>query len=599
VGHLDGTQPGKHTGSNQHLQRRNGVYYYRRRVPLHLAAKFGKKFVQVSLHTTSLKEAKKRRTLLDLEWDAKFAACSSPVNGEDGPAVQTSALTQPLSEAELVQLVRDYVAWRDQLARKREVTDYPENPVQRAEMRIEAEFETQTLQSHDDLQTHQWIYSAGQEALKAVGRSFEDPAVPGEVLAELVRRALLELSRRRHARLADDYSRSFFDHLFDPSRPVGATFGKLAEEHLQLVEEDAAINGLGAKGLDRQRATIALIREIVGDETPVDAVDYNECLQVRSVLARLPANRTKLYGNLPIDQAIARAEKEGKSRLASVTQERYLAALRDILDLGTKKRLITVNPAEGLRPIKRDAVAASDKRKPFTLQQIADFFKSGFYNECAKHPPAFADQQGWRFWLPLLCLFTGARPNEMAQLHVGDLKRTQIGTWYLDIAETADDDEESTGAAKTLKTATSRRKIPLHPELIKVGFVQFIEQRKKASSDPHLFPDTYGNQASYALKRFRDTYLPAAIKIERRQSFYSFKHSWRDALRRIDAPPATLAAVGGWSQGKLTSDDYGDKSDPDFQIKFIGKISFPGLDLSPLHLGSTNLAKSAAPSKND
>ncbi|HEX4238036.1 MAG TPA: DUF6538 domain-containing protein, partial [Xanthobacteraceae bacterium] len=71
--------------SKQRLQRRNGVYYYRRRVPLQLVAKFGKKFVQVSLQTTSLKEAKKLRTLCDLEWDAKFAACSSPAHGGDGP----------------------------------------------------------------------------------------------------------------------------------------------------------------------------------------------------------------------------------------------------------------------------------------------------------------------------------------------------------------------------------------------------------------------------------------------------------------------------------------------------------------------------------
>jgi hypothetical protein len=384
--------------SNQHLQRRNGVYYYRRRVPLQLVAKFGQKVVQVSLHTTSLKEATQRRTLLDLEWDAKFAACSSPSNGGDAPAVQTSALTLPLPETELVQLVRDYVAWRDQLARKREETDCPENPAQRAEMAIEDEFESQILQSREHPQTQQWIYLAGQEALKAIGRSFEDPAVPGEALAELVRRALLELTRRRHARLADDHRRTFFDVLFDPRRPIEMTFGKLAEQHLRLVEEDAAINDLGAKGLDRQRATIALIREIVGDETPVDVVDYDACLRVRTVLARLPANRTKLYGDLPLDQAIARAEKEAKPLLASVTQERYLAALQDILDLAAKKRLITVNPAEGLTPIKRDAVAASDKRKPFTLEQIADFFKSGFYAECAKHPPAFAhDKTGWRF----------------------------------------------------------------------------------------------------------------------------------------------------------------------------------------------------------
>jgi integrase len=378
-----------------------------------------------------------------------------------------------------------------------------------------------------------------------------------------------------------------FDQLFDPSRPAQETFGKIAQQHLQLVEEDAAINGLGAKGLDRQRATIALVREIVGDQTPVDAVDYDACLRVRTVLARLPANRTKLYGNLAIDQAIARAEKEGKPLLAPVTQERYLAALRDILDLAAKKQLITVNPAEGLRPIKRDAIVASEKRKPLTLQQIADFFKSHFYAECAKHTPPFThDKAGWRFWLPVLCLFTGARPNEMAQLHVTDLQRTTADTWFLDIAETADDDEESTGTAKTLKTTTSRRKIPLHPELIKIGFVQFVEQREKTGAGDRLFPDLkpdkYGNHATYALKRFRETYLPEAIKMKPRQSFYSFRHSWRDALRRIDAPDSTLEAVGGWSQGK-TSDSYGDPSDPDLQFKIIRKISFPGLDLSPLY----------------
>jgi hypothetical protein len=37
--------------------------------------------VQLSLHTKNLKEAKKLRALRDVEWDAKFAACSSPVNG--------------------------------------------------------------------------------------------------------------------------------------------------------------------------------------------------------------------------------------------------------------------------------------------------------------------------------------------------------------------------------------------------------------------------------------------------------------------------------------------------------------------------------------
>jgi hypothetical protein len=96
-----------------------------------------------------------------------------------------------------------------------------------------------------------------------------------------------------------------------------------------------------------------------------------------------------------------------------------------------KRRLITANPAEGLRPIKRDTLSPSEKRRPFSLEQIADFFRSPFYAESAKHAPPFSyDNKGWRFWLPPMCLFMGMRPNEAAQMHVDDLKRTEKGTWY-------------------------------------------------------------------------------------------------------------------------------------------------------------------------
>jgi integrase len=575
--------------TDQRLLRRNGVYYYRRRVPLDLADKIGRKVVQLSLRTTSLKEARKLRTLRDLEFDARFEAYSSL--GAEKAGGQPTPNFQPIAGTELVQLVRGYVERQSRQAEERHANSRPETMRELDEMKIEAEFVAQTLLEPDNPQTQQWIYLAGQELLKSASKSINDPDVPAELLADLVRRALLELSRRRLARLADDHGRAFFDQLFDPRRPPDVTFGQLAEQRWHLIEEEAAANGLGTKGLDRQRAILALIREIIGDKTLVKAVDYDVCLHVRSVLAQLPANRTKLYGDLPIKLAIQAAAKEGKPLLSPVTQQQYLAVLREVLDLAAKKRLIAVNFAEGLKPIKRDAIAASDKRKPLTLLQIRDFFNAPFYAECAKHKPPFAyDKTGWRFWLPLMCLFLGMRPNEAAQMHLDDLKCTTAGTWYLDVVATGDEDADNHAAAlvKTLKTITSRRKIPLHPELLKIGFLEFVEQRKKASTDlrlfPDLTPDKYGNHASYALKRFRETYLPQAIKMETRQSFHSFRHSWRDALRRIDAQPATLQALGAWSQGKLTSDDYGDKSDPDYQAQFMKKISFNGLDLSPLYL---------------
>jgi integrase len=307
------------------------------------------------------------------------------------------------------------------------------------------------------------------------------------------------------------------------------------------------------------------------------------------MLARIPANRTKIYKGLSLDHAAQKAAIDSKPLLSAVTQQQYLGTLRDMLDLGVKKRIIPVNSAEGLKPVKRDTVPTGEKRLPFTLLQIRHFFESDYYSECAKHlVPCEHGNTSWRFWLPLMCLFMGMRPNEAAQMHMDDLKYTSQGTWYLDIIATADDDEAGlSNAPKTLKTTSSRRKIPVHPELIAIGFLRFVETRKKTGNGPRLFPDLkpdkYGNLASYALKRFRDSYLPKAIKLEPRQSFYSFRHSFRDALRRIDAQPATLQALGAWSQGKLTSDDYGDKFDPDYQVQYVKQITFPGLNLHNLY----------------
>jgi hypothetical protein len=576
----------KTVSANNHLLRRNGVYYYRRRVPAQLVSALGRKFVQLSLNTTSLQQAKKLRTVKDLEWDAQFEAAekkSAPAKTGSNSA-QAVTKSAALFEREVVELVRDYVERMDERFRGRLADDPPESEQVKAEMQIDKELDIQILRNRDDLQADMWVSKTGQEILQW---SIHDP-VP-QAFWEIVRRALLELDRRSLARLQDDHQTAFFDHLFNPARPTETKFGELADQFLQHVDEEAAANRMSRKWVDKQRANVVLICEIIGTGTAVHRIDYDTCLRVRSMLARIPANRNKIYGALPLEQAIERAAAEKRDLLSPVTQAQYLAALRDVLDLAAKKRLITANPAEGMRPLKRDSVPDAEKRIPFTLEQIRSFFANDFYAQCAKHPIPYAhDKSGWRFWLPLICLFMGMRPNEVAQLLASDLKRTNKETWYLDVA-TAGEGDDGEGPAKTLKTAASHRRIPLHPELIAIGFIQFVEDRKITNGQgtrlfPELKPNKYNNHGWYAVKRFNESYLPAAIKLEPRQSLYSLRHSYRDALRRIDAQPATLQALGAWSQGKLVSDDYGDKFDPDYQKKFVDLIAFPGLELSNLYL---------------
>src|SRR5262249_62056192 len=152
----------KKVSGNQRLLRRKGVYYYRRRVPQHLVKKFGTKFIQHSLNTTSLAEAKKRRALRDLEWDARFDAL------EDAAPPPKSAKSQPtvnstkLPEGELLRLVREYVERKDKEFSKGFAEDPPHSEREKAEMRAETGLEIQTLRDRDDPPADEWNYHTGK-----------------------------------------------------------------------------------------------------------------------------------------------------------------------------------------------------------------------------------------------------------------------------------------------------------------------------------------------------------------------------------------------------------------------------------------------------
>ena len=253
---------------------------------------------------------------------------------------------------------------------------------------------------------------------------------------------------------------------------------------------------------------------------------------------------------------------------------------RDILKVAVRKKYLLTNPAAEAKPLKRDTVSAEKKRLPLTPEQLKQFFEGQFYKSCAPdaEAPYCKPDRAWRYWLPLLMLFSGARPNELAQLYISDVKRTAKGTWYLDL-----EDEED----KTLKNEPSRRRPPLHPDLVRLGLLEFVEERKKQSdtNGPRLFyeltPNKYGNHAWYAAKRFNEAFLPAEIVVGPRQCLYSLRHNVRDALRRIKAPDETLLAICGWSpNGKPVSTDYGDYRDPDLHVEWIEQIAYDNLDLS-------------------
>lgn len=162
----------KKLAGNQHLLRRNGVYYYRRRVPLQFVKEIGKQFIQQSLNTTSLAKAKKLRALRDLEWDARFEGPEKDDNpGPDSLNSKHSVNSTQSSDGDLLRLVREYVERKDEEFRKRFDSHPPESEREKAEMSMESKLDAQIIRDRDDPQADQWIYSTGKEILQAAGKS--------------------------------------------------------------------------------------------------------------------------------------------------------------------------------------------------------------------------------------------------------------------------------------------------------------------------------------------------------------------------------------------------------------------------------------------
>ncbi|QYZ68562.1 site-specific integrase [Neotabrizicola shimadae] len=412
----------------------------------------------------------------------------------------------------------------------------PSSPEEREHLRSDAQFELQSLRRVNDPNGEQWVDSLTDKVRAQAGAEWDDELVALK-FAEIVRRGLIELGSRKLDGYDLRFDRAFHDPLFDPGKAKAVEFGELAQTFVAETLKDHSVNGHRQKSSDRIKAAAAYICEVIGEHTALDAIDDDAVRRAREVIASTPSNRAKVYPGLPLAQQIERAARDGKPLLSANTQGFYLDTFRAIMKLAVRKRLISFNPAEDVRPIKREKVAPEERRLPWTPEQLKGFFSGAFYKSCAPgaaKPYQKADRP-WRFWLPLLMLFSGARPGEILQLKVSDVRRTENGTWYLDLLN---EDE-----AMSLKTDTSKRRIPIHPELIRMGFLQFLRERSATSESTAswLFdgikPDKYGSRTDRPSKAFNRTFIPAEIELGQRQALYSLRHNVRDALRRLKAPP--------------------------------------------------------------
>jgi integrase len=220
------------------------------------------------------------------------------------------------------------------------------------------------------------------------------------------------------------------------------------------------------------------------------------------------------------------------------------------------------------------------EREPFDARDLQTIFDAPLFAE-HKLPAGAKGNAG--VWLPLLALFAGARQAEYAGLRVSDIRSDEDANvllmWFT----------RDVKAGRRLKTKTSERVVPIHPQLVTLGFLKYVETRRKDGDKAWLFPTVAPDQkgALSAWSKWWGRYLRNHVGInDRNKVYHSFRHGFQDALRRT-TPDEELrdALTGRSSGGKSVGRTYGAKEmlrrwGANVLKRAVDDISYPGLDLS-------------------
>lgn len=162
------------------------------------------------------------------------------------------------------------------------------------------------------------------------------------------------------------------------------------------------------------------------------------------------------------------------------------------------------------------------------------------------------------YWIPLLGLYCGATVSELAQLTVADVRDEGTDGLWLRITDE--------GEGQGTKTDQRRRLIPVHSELMRLGFgeyVQAVQAARSTSLWPNLtvHPRKPGNHFSGWWGEFRKVKAEDGSVTELFPDFHSMRHTARSAMADAGYDAALLDAITGHakrgSEGVRTYTHFG------------------------------------------
>jgi len=522
------------------------------------------------LGTDSLEEAQRRRSYAEQRYWAAVDEARAK-KGQEAPP-------RPLSESEAIALVsrwfRDEDAYRTELDLERTRGLHADIDAYLEELE---DYEAEARQAIGE-QDVSVVRARAEELVTEAGLMPDrrSATFKGMMLAML--RGRRQLALRQKARVLGDYGftptdRLFAEALLQPADQPTRTVADLITAY--RADKEAGWTPSTRRAYE---PIWRLLRDVLGPTRDVATLTRDDGRRLFEVVKGLPLalnKRTDMKG-LSVLDAVEKAKRLSIPTISPKTiNGSYMALLSSIFGWAAKEQWLRSNPVAGLAV--PDPVDAADKRDPFTLDQLRTIFNTSPWRPRDDAPRG----RPLRFWGPLIALHMGMRRAEIAQLQVEDVQVVD----GIDVVLVRPSED-----GKRIKTKASRRMLPIHPELHRMGFMQFVAAQRSARLR-QLFPGEGPNQHGQWGDGFGDWFLRflASEKITgRKLGMHSFRHNFEDALRAAGLRGTDIgkALAGRSNRGASDSGEtYGHGYSAIQLAEAMARISYPGLDLTHLHIG--------------
>ena len=328
------------------------------------------------------------------------------------------------------------------------------------------------------------------------------------------------------------------------SKPSTSKISELGETYLHVKEQRRKLSD---KTLREYRAAYDTLIFILGD-IEVGKLTPQNMNTFYDELRELPSgrNNSKLFKGKSFDEIKLITFPKDKKPTTS-TVNKLMDRISTLLDFATTQQVIPSNPAKSVMR-EKDKVHSKQKREAFTDDELKKIFESPHFtkNEWRRGQ---GRREPYRFWLPLIALFTGARISEIYQLNKSDVIE-EDGVWAFNIT---DEYDKKTGAMiKSVKNQNSIRRIPISQTLIDIGLLDYVSSIKAKKLFHELKSKKDGGDA--AQKWVNNFLRRCGVHQSYTKTFHSLRHTFISKALNFGIEPRY---VGGIS-GHLSKKDFGD-----------------------------------------